>query len=190
MYSVGKCSTAPANNTSPMAPPEAQRRNLKNRTCFPVVALHVDAEHGNPLPLHVVVVEIDVRDCDAPGWEVSRGAGGGDGLQGGVVLQHHRGFLHLKWREVKEVKVRNFEPDVWARCLNPSGFLFRRLHVILSSLSISVLIFWNIAPRVELFIFLLPLINFPGHTSGKYLSTALYCQHRASLRRWCSWKIY
>lgn len=65
-------------------------------TCLPVVALHINTEHGNPLPLHIVVIEIDVRDGDVPGREVSRGAGGGSRLHGGVVLQHHHGFLHLE----------------------------------------------------------------------------------------------
>lgn len=36
-------------------------------TCLPVVALHVDTENRNPLPLHVVVIEINVRDGDVPG---------------------------------------------------------------------------------------------------------------------------
>lgn len=72
-----------------------------NLTCLPVVALHIDTEHRNPLPLHVVVIEIDVRDGDVPGWEVSGGAGGGGRLHGGVILQHHHGFLYL-WMEGSE----------------------------------------------------------------------------------------
>lgn len=72
-------------------------------TCFPVVAFHVDTEHRNPLPLHVVVVEINIRDGDVPGREVSRGAGGGCCLHGGIILQHHHGFLHLEQKEVREV---------------------------------------------------------------------------------------
>lgn len=69
-------------------------------TCFAVVPLHVDAEDGDPLPLHVVVVEVDVRDGDVPGGEVPGGAGRGRRLHGGVVLQHHHGLLHLGRREV------------------------------------------------------------------------------------------
>lgn len=76
-------------------------------TCFPVVAFHVDTEHRNPLPLHVVVVEIYIRDGDVPGREVSRGAGGGCCLHGGIILQHHHGFLHLEQKEVREVWLKN-----------------------------------------------------------------------------------
>lgn len=78
---------------------------LLSLTCLPVIALYIDTEHRNPLPLHIVVIEIDIWDGDVPGWEVSRGAGGGCCLHGGVILQHHHGFLHLEWKEVREVKV-------------------------------------------------------------------------------------
>lgn len=71
-------------------------RQLPELTCFPVVALHVDAEDGNPLSLHVVVVEVDVRDGDVPGGEVPRRAGRGRRLHRLVVLQDHHGFLHLQ----------------------------------------------------------------------------------------------
>lgn len=78
-----------------MAASEGQPFRSFYLTCFPVVALYIDAEHGDPLPFHVVVVEIDVRDGDVPGREVSRRGGAGCCLHGGVVLQHHHGFLHL-----------------------------------------------------------------------------------------------
>lgn len=70
-----------------------------NLTCLAVVPLHVDAKDGDALPLDVLVVEVDVRDGDVPGRQVPGGAGRGRRLHGGVVLQHHHGFLHLRPRE-------------------------------------------------------------------------------------------
>lgn len=82
-----------------------RRPGLLSLTCLPVIALNIDTEHRNPLPLHIVIIEVDIWDGDVPGWEVSRGAGGGCCLHGGVILQHHHGFLHLEWKEVRGVKV-------------------------------------------------------------------------------------
>lgn len=67
-------------------------------TCLPVVAFYIDAEHRDPLPLQIVVIEINVRDGDVPGREVSGGARGGGALHWRVVLQHHCGFLNLEWK--------------------------------------------------------------------------------------------
>ena len=83
----------------------SQKEGLLSLTCLPVIALDIDAEHRNPLPLHIVVIEINVWDGDVPGRKVSGGAGGGGCLHGGVILQHHHGFLHLEWKEGGEVKV-------------------------------------------------------------------------------------
>lgn len=68
-------------------------------TCLAVVPLHIDAEDRDPLPLYVIVIEIDVWDGDIPGGEVPGGARRGRCLHGGVVLQHHHGFLHLERSE-------------------------------------------------------------------------------------------
>lgn len=71
------------------------RRALHLLTSLAVAALHVDAEDRDPLALHVVLVHVDVRDDQAPGRQVPRGARRRRWLGGGVVLHHHGGLLHL-----------------------------------------------------------------------------------------------
>ncbi len=65
-------------------------------TFFPVVALHLDPEDEDLLPLHLVIVAVDVGDGDAPGWQVPMGAWHADRLSWWVVLLHDSCLLHLQ----------------------------------------------------------------------------------------------
>lgn len=67
-------------------------------TVLPVLPLHVDAEHGDLLPLHRVFVEVDEGHGDGPGRQVSLVERRGGGLGGGVVLHDDGGLLHLHRR--------------------------------------------------------------------------------------------
>lgn len=69
-------------------------------TFLPVMALHVDAEDGDLLPLQLVVVAVDVGDVDAPGRQVPQRSRPTGRLGGRIVLHHHGGLLHLQDTEL------------------------------------------------------------------------------------------